>query len=50
MRILILEVNSDELIRGLIKEGEKTKMPSLMEIHPDQSRKLIEEYLVDKVE
>jgi len=36
MSVLILEVNSGELIRGLIKEEEKTNMPSLMEIHPDQ--------------
>jgi hypothetical protein len=31
MRVLILEVNSNELVRGLIREGEKSDMPSIMD-------------------
>jgi hypothetical protein len=31
MRVLILDVNSNELIRGLIKEAEKNELPSLMD-------------------
>lgn len=29
MRVLILEVNSEELIKGIIKEGKKSEMPSI---------------------
>lgn len=31
MKVLILEVDTDELIKGLIREGNKTEMPSIKE-------------------